>query len=256
MVDVWFTPTEMRAGIIDPLEEDRYADTWRHVPFVPPFEDVEHIVVIPMTQTYKGRETPGLRIQNVNHFGFDIRFDEVVILKEGEKYSSEGRHVNTEVVGWVAFGGQPEGPPTRCCSEIGGISLDFSTATTLPVGVLVTFTFGGVEFTRVYSEISFGGSSLKCTGSEEVPPGSGNFNDAAVRLDFGTLPCLVCKILAEVDGHGPEARLVGRLRDGTTQTAVCPGDKRTLTLTTGPDKPFISATLSGQEAEWFGILLE
>ena len=43
---------------------------------------------------------------------------------------------------------------------------------------------------------------------------------------------------------------------GIKNPAVCPGDRRTLTITASPDNPFISAELSGQEAEWFYITLE
>jgi hypothetical protein len=142
----------------------------------------------------------------------------------------------------------------ECCSEMGERHLDFSTLPGPPGPLPATFSFCGVKFTRIWREIKKEGGSLWCWGSEEWPPS--NWHDATVELDFTQLPCLVCKIVAEVDGHGPEARLVGRLKDGTTQTAVCPGDKRTLTLTASPGNPFIFATLSGQEAEWFGIRLE
>lgn len=146
-------------------------------------------------------------------------------------------------------------PTTGCCSELGGVSLDFS-ALPFPAGPLPpVFTFGNVEFVRIWDEIQFRDGWLWCYGSEEWPKGTGNWHDATVRLDFSTLPCQVCKIVADVDGHGPEAHLEGRLRDGTTQTAVC-HDRQTLTLATDPGNPFISAMLSGQEAEWFGMHVE
>lgn len=143
----------------------------------------------------------------------------------------------------------------KCCSEIGWISLDFSTLP-FPVGPLPPeFTFERVDFTRIWDSIEHKEKSLWCFGGVEWPPGSGDRHDATVKLVFCTLPCQVCEIVAEVHGHGPKAHLVGTHPDGTTQTAECPGDRRTLTLTTKPDKPFISATLSGQEAQWFSIKL-
>ena len=94
---------EQRVGIIDPLKADRAAGNWHKVNFDPPFGSDRRVVVIPMTQTYKGPETPGLRIRNVTHLSFEIRFDEANILKERGRYASEGFHTD-EVVGWVAYG--------------------------------------------------------------------------------------------------------------------------------------------------------
>jgi hypothetical protein len=146
-------------------------------------------------------------------------------------------------------------PTAECCSELGGVSLDFSTLP-FPAGPLPpVFTFGGVEFVQIWEEIQFRNGWLWCFGSEEWPKGSGTWYPATVKLYFGMLPCQVCKIVADVHGHGPEARLEGRLRDGTTQMAVSP-DRQTLTLTADPGNPFVSATLSGEEAEWFGMHLE
>jgi len=89
---------DQRAGIIEPLKADRGSNNWHQVKFEPPFPQGKKVVVVPMTQTYTGTETPGLRIRNVNHEGFEIRFDEVVLF--GGK-SSDGNHVN-ETVGWIA----------------------------------------------------------------------------------------------------------------------------------------------------------
>ena len=96
-------PFEQRVGIIDPLKADRAANTWHKVNFDPPFGSDKSVVVIPMTQTYNGPETPGLRTRNVTHLSFEIRFDEANILKAGGRYASDGSHVD-EVVGWVAYG--------------------------------------------------------------------------------------------------------------------------------------------------------
>lgn len=142
-----------------------------------------------------------------------------------------------------------------CCSEKGGITLDFSS---LPAGPLVLFTVNGVDGVRIFDTVKRIGTpaSLGCFGGEEVPPGSGNWEDAAVMLLFHKLPCNVCKITAEVHGHGPGSRMTATQLDGSTQTAVCPGNRRVLTLNAAPDNPFIYAVLSGQEAEWLSVKLD
>jgi hypothetical protein len=145
-------------------------------------------------------------------------------------------------------------PKAGCLSEIGGLGLDFSTLP-FPDGPLPSvFVFGGVRFTTVWRRIEKGRGALWCYGAEESPPG--NWNDATVQLDFDKLSHVVCEITAEVNGHGPEARLEGYQLGGQTQTAVCPGDKRTLKLSASPGNPFTFARLSGQEAEWSVIHLE
>ena len=142
-----------------------------------------------------------------------------------------------------------------CCLNTGRINLDFSS---LPVGTpLVMFTVDKVIGIRLYDRIERDSTSLWCRGSQEVPPGSGNKEDAAVLFLFCRLPCNVCAITAEVHGHGNEARIVAAQRDGTTHTAVCPGNKKVLKLNAATkDNPFIYAILSGQEAEWLGFRLE
>ncbi len=139
-----------------------------------------------------------------------------------------------------------------CCVETGGIALNFSS---VPPGPLVIFTLNRVDGFRVYNTIRRDGRSLWCRGSEEVPPNSGNWKDAAVMLLFHKLSCSVCVITADVHGHGSEARISAAQRDGTTQTAVC-RDRRVLTLDATGDNPFIYAVLSGQEAEWIHFKLE
>jgi len=148
-----------------------------------------------------------------------------------------------------------DGDERVCCRDKGGISLDFSS---LPVGSpLVMFNVDKVVGIRLYDQVKRDGTSLWCRGSQEVPPGSGNWEDAAVMFLFCRLPCNVCAITAEVHGHGNEARIVAAQRDGTTQTAVCPGDKKILKLNAATkDNPFIYAILSGQEAEWLNFKLE
>ena len=105
MPDFQFKPDyEHRVGIIAPLKEDRASNKWHTVKFDPPFGSDKTVVVIPMTQTYYGAEIPGLRVQNVNHTSFQIRFDEAYISKDGYKYASDGTHDDKEEVGWVAYG--------------------------------------------------------------------------------------------------------------------------------------------------------
>jgi hypothetical protein len=91
---------DQRVGIIDPLDSDRYRNTWQTVTFDVPFAQGKKVVVIPMTQTYVGSQTPGLRLQNVTSSGFEIRFDEVVGTAAD---LSDGNHI-PETVGWVAYG--------------------------------------------------------------------------------------------------------------------------------------------------------
>ncbi|MCX6583133.1 MAG: hypothetical protein NT166_23410 [Candidatus Aminicenantes bacterium] len=139
------------------------------------------------------------------------------------------------------------------CLDTGGITPDFSS---LPPGPLAMFTVDNVDGIRLYRLVKREGASLWCIDGEELPPGSGNRKDAAVMLLFHKLPCKVSVITAEVHGHGHVARMVAAQPDGTTQTAICPGDKRVLTLHAEADNHFIYAILSGQEAEWLKFRLE
>lgn len=144
------------------------------------------------------------------------------------------------------------GDGNSCCMEKGGINLDFSS---LPAGPLpAVFTVDKVTGIRIYDEIKRIDTSLWCLGRIETNPG--NWKDAAVMLFFCKLPCNVCVIAAEVHGHGNEARLVAAQQDGTSLAAVCPGDKKVLTLNATKNNPFIYAILSGQEAEWISFKLE
>lgn len=141
-----------------------------------------------------------------------------------------------------------------CCSEKGGIVLDFSS---LPTSTLpAVFTLDKVTGIRIYNQVKRTCTSLLLLGREEVPPGSGNWKDAAIMLLFYQLPCQVCTITYEVHGHGYEARIVATQQNGTTQTAVCPGDRRVLTLHADRENPFTWVILSGQEAEWLKIRME
>ena len=142
----------------------------------------------------------------------------------------------------------------ECCADTGGIVLEYKNLP-FPVGTLpATFPFKDVGFTRIWDEIRFDGNSLWCVGSVESPPGT--WNDAAVNLNFGSLSCAVCSIVADCAGHGPEARLEAQELGGGMQTAICPGSMGTVTLNTSVGARFTSAVLSGQEAEWSAMRLE
>jgi hypothetical protein len=98
------TDFELRVGLIEPLKADRKSNTWLTVKYDPPFGSDKTVVVIPMTQTYNGPDTPGLRLRNVTPSSFEIRFDEVYISTAGGQYSADGLRVHPESVGWVAYG--------------------------------------------------------------------------------------------------------------------------------------------------------
>ena len=77
--------------------------TFEHVPFDTPFPEGSKVVVVPMVQTFKGPDTPGIRIGKVNTRGFHIRMNELVgYLNESRKIYSDGLH-NEETIGWIAF---------------------------------------------------------------------------------------------------------------------------------------------------------
>ncbi|MFP5271765.1 lamin tail domain-containing protein [Coleofasciculus sp.] len=100
--------SQQRVGIIPALKADRQSQTWHTVEFDPPFPGDTQVAVIPMTQTYNGQETPGLRIRNVTSEGFEIRFDEIV----AQGHSADGAHLD-ETVAWIAYSvsGTEETPP-------------------------------------------------------------------------------------------------------------------------------------------------
>ena len=61
------------------------------------------MVVQTKTQTFKGQETPGLRIRNVDYEGFEIRYDEAVGVRvDNTICNANGSHVS-ERIGWIAF---------------------------------------------------------------------------------------------------------------------------------------------------------
>jgi hypothetical protein len=146
------------------------------------------------------------------------------------------------------------GQGAGCCAELGGVLIDFSQLP-FPLGPLpMIFTYCDVEFMRIRGNMMFTGGALGTVGQEHDPI-SAKWLPAAIRLDLTALPCKVCRIDANVDGRGPEARLDGKVLGGGTQTAAC-HDKQTLTLTSIPDRPFMSVTLSGAEGLWYRLNLQ
>ncbi|NET08785.1 MAG: hypothetical protein F6K09_03080 [Merismopedia sp. SIO2A8] len=85
--------------------QDGNVSTFKKVEFEPPFEGVSQITVIPMVQTFNGFQTPGIRIAEVNKYGFKIRINELTVKnRDPEARSlSDGTHL-TETIGWFAFG--------------------------------------------------------------------------------------------------------------------------------------------------------
>ena len=70
------------------------------VNFPTPFPEGAIVIVIPMVQTFRGPDTPGVRIGEVTNTGFKIRMNELVI--KGREALSDGNHT-TETIGWVAY---------------------------------------------------------------------------------------------------------------------------------------------------------
>jgi len=81
---------------------------WQKVSFPHPFSSTP--VVFAQIQTYKGPDTPGIRIQNVSTTGFEVRMDELqahgaVSSIQGKlgKFVADGIHPNPEILGWMAI---------------------------------------------------------------------------------------------------------------------------------------------------------
>ncbi len=82
---------------------------WHKVTFPNTFSSTP--VVLAQTQTYKGADTPGIRIQNVSTSGFEVRMDELqahgaTSSTQGNlgKFMADGVHPNPETLGWIAIG--------------------------------------------------------------------------------------------------------------------------------------------------------
>lgn len=76
--------------------------TFRLVTFPTPFPDGSNVTVFPMVQTFRGADTPGIRIADVTTTGFRLRMNELV--RGGPRQAlSDGEHT-TETIGWIAIG--------------------------------------------------------------------------------------------------------------------------------------------------------
>ncbi len=82
---------------------------WFNVNFPQPFQTTP--IVFAQTQTFRGPDTPGIRIQNVSANGFEVRMDELqasgaTSSTQGSlgRFVSDGVHPNAETLGWVAIG--------------------------------------------------------------------------------------------------------------------------------------------------------
>lgn len=158
------------------------------------------------------------------------------------------------VVGLLLIQDKCTGRNNTNCADAGKIKLRF---TELPAGVLPVFLkLNRVTGIRVYGRIKRIGTSLWLLNSEEDPPGTENKKEAAIMFLFCQLPCKVCTITVEVNGHGNEARIIATQHDGSVQTATCLGRKQILTLNAIPNNPFTWVLLSGQDTEWLGFQLE
>ena len=77
--------------------------TFTQVNFPTPFPSGSKVAVVPMTQTFNGPQTPGLRIADVTPTGFKIKINETVVDKSGTHNAlSDGIHAQ-ETIGWIAF---------------------------------------------------------------------------------------------------------------------------------------------------------
>ncbi|MER7931977.1 hypothetical protein AB0N99_26995 [Streptomyces sp. NPDC093272] len=72
--------------------------TFTQVVFPTPFPANSQVIVLTQVQTFRGPDTPGVRIHDVNVNGFKIRLNELV---GSGGALADGRHT-AETIGWVA----------------------------------------------------------------------------------------------------------------------------------------------------------
>ncbi|MFD7548475.1 hypothetical protein ACFV0R_09215 [Streptomyces sp. NPDC059578] len=72
--------------------------TFTRVTFPTPFPAGSEVIVLPLTQTFNGPDTPGIRVHDVTEKGFLIRLNEVRV---SAGVMADGKHT-TEQVGWLA----------------------------------------------------------------------------------------------------------------------------------------------------------
>ena len=72
--------------------------TFEQVNFPQAFPAGSQVQVFATVQTFNGRDTPGIRVADVNEEGFKIRMNEIVI----EGNATGGTRVS-ETIGWMAI---------------------------------------------------------------------------------------------------------------------------------------------------------
>lgn len=89
-----------------PVTNEKDTGSFTRVEFETPFPKGTKVIVVPMVQTFKGADSPGLRITDVDHEGFLVRMNELVgRSKKGNSHQplSDGNHI-AERIGWIAIG--------------------------------------------------------------------------------------------------------------------------------------------------------
>ena len=83
---------------------------WLTVTFKTPFAEGVTPTIFAQVQTRNGKDTPGLRLQNISNTGFDVRMEEVFITdtsssKQGNlgTVKSSQEHPVKETLGWMAI---------------------------------------------------------------------------------------------------------------------------------------------------------
>lgn len=81
------------------------AGTFTRVTFDTPFPVRTQVVVHAMLQTYEGRDTPDVRVQNVSETGFEVMLNEVMFTDAATQQfmRADGVHAR-ETMGWIAVG--------------------------------------------------------------------------------------------------------------------------------------------------------
>jgi len=99
----------IKTGKVENFTTDRAEDTWYTVKFDNPYLSSVTPKVFVQIQTYGGGDTPGLRIQNVTHEGFEVRMDEIQgsycssgTVGDLGTVKSDGSH-NPETLAWMAI---------------------------------------------------------------------------------------------------------------------------------------------------------
>ena len=83
---------------------------WYTVIFPSPFAEGVLPQVFAQIQTYGGKDTPGLRLQNVSNTGFEVTMAEIYgsnvtssAVGDLGTVETNGKHPNTETLGWTAI---------------------------------------------------------------------------------------------------------------------------------------------------------